>query len=221
MGYHSFTEDTTFDEAREAAEFTVEALDSYPDETVRALTHPLQTLLEQAEGLAMAARRARRQMLRANARVRTGDGLADDEVREFVKDLLAAVRQDRSTTLYRAFFPQTPSEVIDMSLEPEIEELKRMMRLLEADSTPAALREVWRPRFAAVIARGLTAIDERKAALLAMAETTAASDRWMERVDRCRRGIDTTLIAYAADKGLPRDFHDRFFPGPPSRRRRV
>jgi hypothetical protein len=220
MGYHSFTEDTTFDEAREAVEFTVEALDAYPDETVRALAHPLLSLLEQAEGLAVASRRARRQMLRANARVRTGDGVADDEVREFVKDLLTTVRQDRSTALYRAFFPQTPSEVIDMSLEPEIEELKRMMRHLEVDSTPAALREVWRPRFAAVIARGLTAIDERKAALVAMAECTAASDRWIERVDRARRGIDSTLVTYAAAKGLPRDFNDRFFPGPSSRRRR-
>ena len=54
-------------DARESSEFTVEALDAHPDEAVRAQARGLQALLDQADALQAAYRKARRLVVRANA----------------------------------------------------------------------------------------------------------------------------------------------------------
>lgn len=220
MGYRAFDEDTTLDEARESAEFTEAALAAYSDAELQALGKSLDKLLAEADSLAIAIRGARRQLVRANAYVRVGDALSDDLIRELVKDVLAAVRQDRTADLFVAVFPTNPGDIVAMSLAPELEELVRIKAVLAADPTPASLRKQWSKPLDEVIARGQSALADRKRATAAQSEAYDKVTRWVERVDRQRRAIDGALTTYAANKHLSRDFNDRFFPGTPGRSKR-
>ena len=102
--------------------------------------------LEQEAALLIAHRKARRATIRANARVRTANGILDDHVREIAKDALGEVRQDRSAPLYVELFPTRPAEIIALSLEREIPELERIVTVLARDTTPAPLRKAWQKR---------------------------------------------------------------------------
>ncbi len=136
MGYRRFTEKTTLSDARESAEYTVEALGAYPHKSVQALGSAIEAVLASLDALEGGRRRARRLTIRANAHVRTWDGVSDDLVRDLVKDVLGAVRQDRAAPLFTAFFPSQPSEIAAMSLSLEVEELARMLTVLAAKTTP-------------------------------------------------------------------------------------
>lgn len=220
MGYRTFSDNTTLEEACDAAEFTAAALEAYPDETVRSLGKLLVPLLDQCDAMLAEGWRARRQVVRSNARVRTGDTVADEELHMLVKDLLAVVREDREAPLFKAFFPIPPSAVIELSLEPELEEIERIQGVLAMPSTPESLRQVWSTRLEGVARRGLSALAERRVAIAVLAESTVSASRWIERIDRARRLIHGGLTTYAADKDLPPDFGDRFFSAPlPSKKR--
>ena len=181
MGYRSFNERTTFADATDSATYTVECLDAYPDPAVQSLARPLNKLLDQEAPLLLTQRKARRAMIRASARVRAADGVADDHVRELVKDALGAVRQDRSAPLFQDLFPSKPTDIIALSLLPEVAELERMITVLGRETTPASLRKAWQKKLGDDVALGNAALDERKAALAATAEANAAATRWVER----------------------------------------
>lgn len=212
MGYRRFTEKTTLTDARESTEYTFEALDAYPDEAVRELGKPLDAHLTGIDACEVKRRKARRMGIRANARVRTWDGVCDDIVRELVKDVLGAVRQDRTDALYLSFFPSAPSEVVALTLAPELEEFERISAVLAAKTTPAELRKAWAARVDSAAKIGNEALKLRKAALAAQAEADADIARAIERLDRARRAVDGALTTYAAERGLASDFNERFFP---------
>jgi hypothetical protein len=212
MGYRKFAERTTLTDARESAEYTVEALDAYPDKAVHSLSKSIDPLLTSLDTLEAARRKARRQVIRANAGVRTWDGVSDDLVRDLVKDVLGAVRQDRAAPLFTAIFSSTPSEIVALTLAPEVEEFARILEVLAAKSTPAELRKAWTPKLSHALESSRAALLLRKTAIAAMAEAEADVVRAIERLDRARRGADGALTSYAAGKALPADFNDRFFP---------
>ncbi|MFO0651522.1 MAG: hypothetical protein U0326_35200 [Polyangiales bacterium] len=212
MGYRRFTEKTTLTDARESTEYTFEALDAYPDEAVRELGKPLDAHLTGLDGLEVKRRKARRMGIRANARVRTWDGVCDDIVRELVKDVLGAVRQNRKDALFVALFPTSPTEVVALTLAPELEEFERISSVLAAKTTPAELRKAWASRVDGAAKSGNDALKLRKAALAAQAEAEADIARAIERLDRARRAVDGALTTYAAEHDLASDFNERFFP---------
>ncbi len=217
MGYCRFTEKTTLTDARESTEYTFEALDAYPDAAVRGMGKPLDAHLTGIDGLEAKRRKARRMGIRANARVRTWDGVCDDIVRELVKDVLGLVRLDRKAALFLAFFPTSPTEVVALTLAPELEEFERILSVLAAKTTPAELRKAWTSRVDDAAKNGRDALKLRKEALAAQAEAEADIVRAIERLDRVRRAIDGALTTYAAEHGLASDFNDRFFPATSAR----
>lgn len=212
MGYRRFTEKTTLSDARESAEYTVEALGAYPHKSVQALGSAIEAVLGSLDALEGGRRRARRLTIRANAHVRTWDGVSDDLVRDLVKDVLGAVRQDRAAPLFTAFFPSQPSEIAAMSLSLEVEELARMLTVLAAKTTPAELRKAWTARLSSAIEESRAALALRKSAIAAHAEAEADIARAIERLDRVRRNADGALTSFAAQNARSADFNDRFFP---------
>lgn len=212
MGYRKFTDKTTLTDAREATEYTVEALDAYPDKALPALAKQLDPLLAQLDPLEAARRKARRLMIRANACVRTWDGVSDDLVREFVKDVLGAVRQDRGAKLFTDIFRTTPSDIVAMTLAPEVEEFEHIVGVLAAKTTPADLRKTWTPKLSRALEQSRAALALRKTAIAAQAEAEADIARAIEKLDRARRSADGALTSYAAEHDLPADFNERFFP---------
>lgn len=212
MGYRKFTEKTTLSDARESAEYTVEALGAYPHKAVQSLGAAIETILASLDALEGGRRRARRLTIRANAHVRTWDGVSDDLVRDLVKDVLGAVRQDRSAPLFTAFFPSPPSEIAAMSLALEVDELARMLTVLAAKTTPADLRKAWTSRLGSAIEQSRGALALRKSAIAAQAEAEADIARAIERLDRVRRNADGALTSFAAQNARSADFNDRFFP---------
>lgn len=219
MGYRGFHEKTPFEEAAESVDYTHAALEAHGDPAVRALAAPLVRTVEEGDALRQRRRDARRARIRASAQVRVADGEEEDQIRELDKDVLAEVRQDREAPLYRAIFRETKSAMIDLSVEPQNEEVARIQGVLEQPSTPVALRTSWRDRLAALFTRVATALGLRRTAELAATEVELDIQRWKERADRTRRAIDGALTTYAAENGLPRDFNDRFFPAAPPRRK--
>lgn len=220
MGYRLFSDTTTFADAVDSATYTFEALDAYPDPELKALAKPVAKLLEQEAPLLIAHRKARRATIRANARVRTANGILDDHIRELAKDALGEVRQDRSAPLYVELFPSAPNDIISLSLEPEIPEIERIVTVLARNTTPASLRKAWQKRLVDDVVLGNAALAERKAAATATSDAFATTSRWIEACDRARRAIDGALTTHAAEHGLPSDFNDRFFPGAPQPRAR-
>lgn len=218
MGYRQFKGTTGLDEAIESTFFTQVALEAQDDAELAKLGKGVGALVAEGDAIAKELRAARRDVVRANARVRVMDGREEDEVRELDKDVLAAVRQDRDAPLYRALFPQTMSSVIALALEPQNAELTRIGEALGGKATPAALKKTWKTRLARLVEVGAEALTGRKRAAGAKAEVDLDVARWMERADRARRAVDGALTTYAANKGLPRDFNDRFFPAAPSRK---
>ncbi len=202
MGYRKYTEKTTLTDARESTEFTFEALDAYPDAALHALGKPLDAHLTALDGLEVERRKARRMGIRASARVRTWDGVCDDIIRELVKDVLGAVRQNRKDALFLAFFPDTPTDIVELTLAPELEEFDRIGAVLAAKTTPAELRKAWANRVSEAAKNGRDALKLRKDALTAQAETEADIVRAIERLDRARRAIDGALTTYAAEHDL-------------------
>ena len=212
MGYTKFGEDTTLDDARSSCVYTVEALLAYPHAAIHELAQPLDALVEKADAVEVAVKRSKRAVVRASARVRTWDGVGDDRLREFVKDLLGEVRQNRESSLFKAFFPMTPTEMVALTLAPEVEEIERMDGVFDTKDVSGSLKTTWREALAEVATRGRAALAERKAANQAVAEASEEVTRWIEKADRLRRAIDGQLTTWAAEEGLAPDFNDRFFP---------
>lgn len=212
MGYRKFTDKTTLTDARESTEYTVEALGAYPDEAVQAVANPIDPLLTSFDALESARRKARRLGIRANARVRTWDGVSDDLIRDFVKDVLAAVRQDRAAPLFTAIFRNTPSDIVAMTLAPEVEEFEHILGALAAKDTPADLRKTWTPKLSKVLQQSRDALALRKTAIAAQANAESDIVRAIEKLDRARRNVDGALTSFAAQNGLAADFNDRFYP---------
>jgi hypothetical protein len=203
MGYRAFNEKTTLSDAEESSIVTVAALEASPHDAIGCLAGALTALLATVDAIEAGQRKARHAAIRAGARVRAADGFADDEVREFVKDVLAAVRQDRAAPLYLAFFQSAPTAIIALSLAPEIEEIERWVAVLAEKSTPVELKKAWSKRWKDVVEKGRAALDERKVATAAGVETSAKGTRWIERADRARHAIDGALTSYAAEHDLP------------------
>ncbi|MSP60305.1 MAG: hypothetical protein EXR72_08185 [Myxococcales bacterium] len=212
MGYRKFTDRTTFDDATESAEFTAAAIEAHAEADFMVHVHAMNEKLHESDSIAIARRKAQRLLARANALVKSADAFADDNVREFGKDVLAEVRMDRNAPLFRAFFPVRPGVIVDLALEPEMVEFVRIVGVLEEKSTPADLRKEWLPRCRAILVRGEKALEERKRALSGVSSSAAAVADWMVRLDGIRREIDGALTTHAAQKGLVHSFNDRFFP---------
>lgn len=212
MAYRRFDEKTTFDDAQSSTLDTAEALAAHPDTAVSAMAKPLDAQLEQVDALEIQRRKAHRAAIRASARCRAASAIASDEIGELAKDVLGAVRQDRRAPLYVAIFPTAPADIKNMSIEPKMKEVDRMIGALAEKATPAALRKEWAPRLAAVAARGKAALAEREAAAKLSDEASAATAAWIAATDRERRKVDGALTTHAADRNLPIDFNDLFFP---------
>lgn len=219
MGYRAFNEKTSFEDAHDSVVYTAEALGAHPEAGVAGMAAPLDALLGEAPGLFLKENDARRGLVRANARIRAWDGFVDDLFRDFSRDVLGAVRQDREAPLYMALFPKlAPHQVIALSLAPEAEEINRIVGVLAAESTPATLRESWLSRLKEASAKATSLLDERKTASAARSSLSDQQTRWIERADRARRAIHGALTQHAASRDLPRDFNDRFFPQAPRKK---
>jgi len=207
-----FQEKTTLDDARESTEYTVDALEAWPDKVVQALARPLHAVLETLAAIESRRRDARRALTRANARVRIWDAFADDLLREFNKDLLGAARQNRSSDLYRAFIPDDLAALTDLSLEPESAAFTAMLAELKKKTTPEALRKRYVPEFERVVTHATAALQARGKAISDIASADADFARWKDQANRRRRAVDGSLTTHAAEKGLPADFNERFQP---------
>ena len=212
MGYRSFNEKTTLDDARERTEYTFEALDAHAAPAVKDLAKSVSSHLDLCETVEKGRRTARRATVRANARVRMRDGDTDDTMREFGKDVLALVRQDRTAPLFRLFFPDPIAAVVNLSLAPELDAIETMISSLGDHSVPPDFRKKWVPIWKKIVAAGREALDERTAAARETVSSAMDVERWISRADRLRRVIDGALTKHAAENGLSADFNDRFFP---------
>lgn len=203
----------SFVAALDSMVFLSAGLTAYPESEVQAMAAPLHALIDEGDALAAGLRKAQRAMTLANARVRTWDGVCDDNVRELNKDALSAVRLDRSHAFYRALFDgRNASEVIPMRLEAEIAVLEVTVAELGKKSAPAELRKTWLHIFEECVTESRSALDARQKAEENLSRAFAAIADWTQRADDVRRSTDALLTLFALKHRLGAAFNDRFFP---------
>src|SRR5262245_20639394 len=130
MGYRTFSDTTPLDDADDSALYTAESTAAYPDPAVNEAAAGIHEKLDEVAAHEADRRKARRAMIRASARARAASALADDELGELAKDVLGAVRQDRTAPLYAALFPVPPADIKAMSIEPKMKEISRQIAVL-------------------------------------------------------------------------------------------
>lgn len=213
MGYKPFPDAIPIDSAMEITEFTFDALEDHPSAELQALSVAVAQLLEEGEVVFLKLRKARRAVVKANARVRGADAYADEVFSAFSDDVLACVSHDRNHPFYVSVYNgQAPSEIEAMSLVPELDEIERILAILAAEDVPNDIKTRWPVKLQTAFDRGKMALDARKQATLALADTNEQVRRWLERCDRRRLAIAGQLRTYASNHNLPKSFEDRFFP---------
>jgi len=149
----------------------------------------------------------------ANAVVAVVDALLDRTVNALSSTLLAESKGKRTSKLFRAFFPESPTEIVRLGLEREIERTKAFFLVAEEQGASLPVKAVL-IEMRAVHARGNEALAQRETAAVAAARVSLRRDTWRDEANRIRRSVENALDTYATEHALGRDFADAFFPAP-------
>lgn len=203
-----FDDTTGFEAARDDARYTLAMLKA-------SKQHPAQNkLIERSLGqwqeLDSARTRANDAVLDANARVALCDFKLDVGVRAIAKE--AEYEGGRDGAMFRAIFPEPPSDVTAQTLAPEIEAVKQMSERAKAAGTPSkALAKALSGALAAC-ADGEEALKAREEAVLEQARWSIRAADWKSAANKARRAVHNQLDAHAIEHDLGADYADLFFP---------
>ncbi len=166
--------------------------------------------VERWNAIEVARRASEDGIARANAGVSWCDHLLDTTVRKLADE---SEHESRSTGdgAFARYFPEPPSEVIRMGLEAEIErcaEFEVVAKAIPQSKTLAEKHEAVRKAMEA----GRGAIERRRAAYTASAQSSLDIAIWKEAANATRVSIFVQLQAWGLEHGMDRSYADRFFP---------
>lgn len=154
---------------------------------------------------------------RTNARVAWCDFMLDRAVAGFANELLRDVGGKSSHKDFREFFPEAPSEVIQMGLQSQIQRCESLLVVASKRKLSARAGAALKPLKDAITA-GQDALAARRAAYVQQAEATLDAQTWRESTEAARQSLHVQLQSWALENGEPRSYADRFFPeGKPRR----
>jgi hypothetical protein len=156
----------------------------------------------------------------SHAQVAWHDGVLDERVGAFARDLDHAVGGDRSHRTFTSFFPQAPNEVIRLGLESEIERTAHFDQvagaLKLAKNAQDTLRGVGEARTA-----GSASLKAREESVKSEALTWLRVRQLKDDANAVRRSVFNTLERHAIDRGIASGYAGRFFLLAPRRTRKV
>lgn len=219
MGRRKFSDNTTHDDAWDAVVFTREAMAIEAEDAERklaaalaALVKELDPLLASGEALMTERRQRRREVTRANARVRRRDVRADEVTQALHDDVLGAVKQNRSAPLFQRFFGEPVSLIIKRALGSQLPFLKGFVRTLKEKETPSALKKAHAGSVESAVKLGQEALDLREDAFAEQGRTRARLLSWRDDANRALLGVEGALQRLAAQHSFAEDWVDGFFP---------
>jgi hypothetical protein len=164
-----------------------------------------------------ARRDAEDAITRANARVAWGDVRVDGAVTAFANELLRDVGGKSEDPLFRAFFPEAPSQVVRMGLEAEIARCEEFAVVASKRKlSPGAARAL--RALDDAMANGREALTARKAAYTQQAGAALDAHAWREAAEATRQSVYVQLQSWALENGEPRTYAEYFFPSSSSGR---
>jgi hypothetical protein len=211
MGLRLFTEDTAWDQARRETRFTMSRLAARKDHG--ALAKPLRALLGKWTTTDQERRDADDAVVDANALVSALDEELDEAVDRLANRLLYEAGGNGADPIFKAYFPEPPSEVIRLGLESEIARTKALAAVAEERKPSKEVKALLKV-IADVEKRGEAALRGREAAYGAASKISLRVQAWKEDANAARRSVENQLDAYAIQSRRPRGYADGFFPAP-------
>lgn len=156
----------------------------------------------------------------SHALVSWNDGVLDQRVGAFSRDLDHAVGGDRGHRTFTSFFPEAPGEVIRLGLESEIERTAHFDQVAGAIKLPKGaqdtLRDVGEARTA-----GAGSLKAREESVKSEALAWLRVRQLKDDANSVRRSVFNTLERHAIDRGIGSDYAGRFFLLAPRRTRKA
>jgi hypothetical protein len=203
------TEKTGLLAARQSVLFTEAALIASGIHERQA--RPVGQLLVRWSTVWEARRNAEDAVTRANARVTWGNLRLDGATTRFANELLRDGGGKNDDPLFRAFFPEAPSDVVKLGLQNQIERCEGFAvvaskRKLSAGASKAlrAVEESMR--------EGREALAARKAAYVQQAQAALDAQSWRESAEAARQSIYVQLQSWALENREARSYAENFFP---------
>lgn len=197
--------------ARRSVLFTVATLEASRRHERQAVALAVQ--LKGWSPVAEARRDAEDALTRAHAAVAWADYQLDRDVKGFGNELLRDAGGKRENRVFRAFFPEAPSEVVRLGLETEITRCERFALVATkhtlSERAAAALGAVQ-----ASMEAGRAALATRRAAFMRRAETSLDAVQWKEATQAARHSVHLQLQTWALEHNEDRAYADRFFMDP-------
>ncbi len=190
-------------------EYTEAALASW--EETKAVAGPYVEAIAGFEAVFRKEREARRGVTRAEAVAVSRNARLDGTTTRFGGQVLAEAGQDRSSALFRRFFPEAPSAFVRRPLREQVERtLGVMLAELEKLDAKGPLAAFGAPLKDAA-EQAIAALDARARAKAERAVVVAEVDDWKASVNTLRLTTYGELLRIAAEKGYGRDWADLFF----------
>ncbi len=205
-----FTEETSWETARRDVRFTCAALGA--SSAHKALTPPLQKLLAQWSGLDQERLNAEDALVDANAHVHACDVELDQLVACLSTSLLHNdTKGNRRHPVFVKFFPESPTAVIRLGLESEIDRVERFF-VVSREVSPSKETQRILKDIQDTCVRGRKVLAEREETTLDLARVSLKLAGWKESANAVRRSVENALDAHATHEGFARDYSTRFFP---------
>jgi len=193
----------------EELEFTEVALSSRAE--TKDLAGSFRDELESWERIFKRYREARHAIVHAEAIVAVRDQELDEITTSFGRALLAEVKGDRKSTLFRRFFSDSPSEFVRKPLRKQCEDTRdRIVPELNHLPDGSPLKAYARP-LAEAAQRAIDALDARAKIRADRASVALDVEEWKEGVNRLRVSTYAALLQIGNEKGLGKPFAKSFF----------
>jgi hypothetical protein len=190
-------------------EYTEAALASWPE--TKHLAALFREEIEAYDDAAAKERSARRDVVRAEALVATGNGRVDGLTMRFGTLLLAEAGRDRASPLFKRFFPEAPSIFIRRSLRQQCE---RILNVFEGELSKLPEASPLRPvgeQLRSAAEEALAALDVRTTAKASRAVMGSSVDDWKEGVNRLRLSTYGELLRISVEQRFDKDWSENFF----------
>jgi len=154
----------------------------------------------------------------AHAVVAWTDETLGEAIEKVALTLLVSCNNDRTHPTFAAFFPERPSEIAKLTLEPKVERVRRWRSLRQEVKVNDAVSEAL-DGVEAAAAEGDAAIESRKGALDAQARVSLRLKAWRDAANVVRRSVELALDQYAVTQGLAKGYSAKFFPKSPTKKK--
>jgi hypothetical protein len=211
-----FTHDKGWDQARADVRFTITA--GKASKRHAATVEALVPIIARWQALEAERSAAEEALEDAQAVVAWTSESLDEAIDALCLALLVACGNDRTHGTFTTFFPERPSELTRLALEPKVARVRRWRAVRPEVKLTAAASEAL-DAVEAIAGAGDVALVSRKDAVDAKASVSVRMKLWRDEANAARRAVEVALDQHAVAHGLAKDYSAKFFPKTPTKKK--